>query len=288
MPHNNNELGDGSNDNSGKPYSNGSNDPDESRLKPSSPNCTCNNNNQSTTSKPDCDKHSKKDNLTASSSTPLAAPSSTPDQKPSGSTPVNNPNVSTAAPNITPSSTNKPTNSPIRENSPSASSQSSTPHRLPQSTSPAKPPATSARPPATTPKPRPSRIVLIPLKITNPHNSKNSTGKVDEKEALRRFLEELKKRRPNLSKESEKQLAMLFKAKVRGMEKADDDKSKEPVAASYDQVDPSMVRSKSQKETNVKDLKLDKLEKELGIGLAEAFNYYTNLADGTNSTDRRA
>ena len=111
---------------------------------------------------------------------------------------------------------------------------------------------------------------------------------MDEKEALRRFLEELKKRRPNLSKESEKQLAMLFKAKVRGMEKADDDKSKEPVAASYDQVDPSMVRSKSQNETNVKDLKLDKLEKELGIGLAEAFNYYTNLADGTNSTDRRA
>lgn len=95
-------------------------------------------------------------------------------------------------------------------------------------------------------------------------------------------MEELKKKRPGLSKESEKQLALLFKAKVR----KNDEKNKEPVDRSFDQIEPAMGQSKNGKEPDVKDLKLEKIEEEIGIELDDAFNYYTNLADKgkTNST----
>lgn len=99
-------------------------------------------------------------------------------------------------------------------------------------------------------------------------------------------MADLKRKRPGLSKESERQLALLFKAKVRG----NDEKAKEPVDRTADHIEPAMVRAKNGKEPDVKDLKLEKIEEELGVELNDAFNYYTNLADKskTNSTGGRA
>lgn len=120
--------------------------------------------------------------------------------------------------------------------------------------------------------------------MANPHN-KNSTAKIDEKEALKQFLDDLKKnalKDKNISKEKEIELATIFKEKVEDLKKEKNNKSLELGAKSNE-------KSHDQNsETDKINSKLEKIENELGVAdLDDAVNYYAGLADkGKNSTSR--
>lgn len=65
--------------------------------------------------------------------------------------------------------------------------------------------------------------------------------------------------------------------------------SKEIVPASFETEQPEIqpiTRSKTPNESEIKNLKLDKIENELGItDLETTFTYYANLADNSNKTN---
>ena len=119
--------------------------------------------------------------------------------------------------------------------------------------------------------------------MKNPHNRKNSTDKVDEKEALKQFIENLKRTRPSLTNEKVIELAAIFHEEVEKNKNKDTLISSGSLPKSTPQ--PKMTRSEDA-EPEVRNLKLDKIENELGIeDLESTFNYYTHLADNDkNST----
>lgn len=171
------------------------------------------------------------------------------------------------------------TNTPIRSTTNSIKPSSTTA----KPTSPTSPTAATSKPPSsTTKKPSSSKIVFKPLVMQNPHNAKNSTNKIDEKEALKRFIEELRKQKP-LSKEKEVELTAMFKEVV---EKKN--KNKE-LSESSPQIENQSLLPKMNRVNEAKPeathLKLNRIENELNIeNLEKALNYYTNLADNHNST----